>query len=109
SFPGGGPGFQGGPRGPGGPGAVQGRNADGRQGVVPRPATVTLVHADGTQEERQVMVGLTSRVAAEIISGLKEGDEVVAGVVQPGMPEQPQQQQNRAPNIRIGGGGFRGF
>lgn len=101
SFPGG-AGFQGGPpRGAGG--AVQGRNADGRQGVTPRPAVVTLVHPDGTQEERQVMVGLTSRVAAEIITGLKEGDQVVAGVVQPGMPEQPQQQQNRGPNIRIRG------
>lgn len=111
SFPGGG-GFQGGgPRGQGG--AVQSRNGGGRgqgQGVTPRPALVTLVHPDGTQEERQVMVGLTSRVAAEIISGLKEGDQVVAGVVQPGAAEQPQQQQqNRGPNIRIGGGGFRGF
>jgi macrolide-specific efflux system membrane fusion protein len=117
SFPGG---FSGGPGGPGGPGAfgggprgpagaVQGRSADGRQGVVPRPALVTLVNPDGTQEERQVMVGLTSRVSAEIISGLREGDQVVAGIVQPGMPALPQQQQNRAPNIRIGGGGFRGF
>ncbi|MDY6982736.1 MAG: efflux RND transporter periplasmic adaptor subunit, partial [Pseudomonadota bacterium] len=87
-----------------------GFSARGQRPAAPRPALVTLVHPDGTQEERQVMVGLTSRVAAEIISGLKEGDQVVAGVVQPGMPEQPQQQQqNRGPNIRIGGGGFRGF
>lgn len=109
SFPGGSAFQGGGPRGPGR--AVQGRDGGGRgQGVTPRPALVTLVHPDGTQEERQVMVGLTSRVAAEIISGLKEGDQVVAGVVQPGAAEQPQQQQqNRGPNIRIGGGGFRGF
>ncbi|HEY0962255.1 MAG TPA: efflux RND transporter periplasmic adaptor subunit [Pseudomonadales bacterium] len=109
SFPGGTGVRSGGPRGPAG--AAQGRIGNGRgQGAAPRPALVTLVHPDGTQEERQVMVGLTSRVSAEIISGLKEGDQIVAGLVQPGAPEQPQQQQqNRGPNIRIGGGGFRGF
>lgn len=111
SFPGG-AGFQGGPpRGGPAAGAAMGRNADNRGGVVPRPALVTVVHDDGTQEERQVMVGLTSRVSAEIISGLREGEQVVAGIAQPDLPMQPQQpqQQNRGPNIRIGGGGFRGF
>ena len=71
---------------------------------------MTVVNDDGTQEERQVMVGLTSRVAAEIVSGLREGEQVVAGVVQPDVPaDANQQQQNRGPNIRLGGGGFRGF
>jgi len=74
----------------------------------PRPALVTVVHPDGTREERQVMVGLTSRVAAEIVSGLKEGEQVIAGVAQPDAPEgEQQQQQVRIPGIRIGGG--RGF
>jgi macrolide-specific efflux system membrane fusion protein len=62
---------------------------------------------DGTQEERQVMVGLTSRVAAEIVTGLREGERVVAGIAQPDAPAQEQQQQNRGPAIRLGGG--RGF
>lgn len=92
----------GGARG-GGPGAFANR---GDRPAAPRPALVTVVNEDGTQEERQVMVGLTSRVAAEIISGLREGEQVIAGVVQPDVPEEPQQ-QNRAPAIRFGGG--RGF
>jgi hypothetical protein len=61
---------------------------------------INVVNPDGTREERQVMVGLTSRVAAEIITGLKEGEQVIAGVVQPDAPEQPQQ-QNRGPAIPI--------
>ncbi len=75
----------------------------------PRPALVTVVNADGTQEERQVMVGLTSRVSAEIVSGLREGEQVIAGVVQPDAPAQPQQQGSPIPGIRIGGGGGRPF
>lgn len=49
----------------------------------PRKATVKVVNAKGVQEEREIMVGVTSRVLAEVISGLKEGEEVVAGIVQP--------------------------
>ncbi len=104
------------PAGQGGPpaGGFAGRQGgQGGQGaVVPRPAMVTVVKDDGTREERQVMVGLTSRVDAEIISGLREGEQVIAGVRQADTGtdnQQQQQQQNRGPNIRIGGGGFRGF
>jgi macrolide-specific efflux system membrane fusion protein len=97
---------------PAGAGAFAGGGARGPRGVQaaagPRPALVTVVNADGTREERQVMVGLTSRVAAEIVSGLREGEQVIAGVVQPDAPVQEQQQQNRGPAIRLGGGG-RGF
>jgi macrolide-specific efflux system membrane fusion protein len=92
-------------------GAAAARGAGGRgqqRAAGPRPALVTVVNEDGTQEERQVMVGLTSRVAAEIVTGLREGEQVVAGVVQPDAPAQEQQQQNRGPAIRLGGGG-RGF
>jgi macrolide-specific efflux system membrane fusion protein len=79
------------------------------RGAGPRPALVTVVKDDGTREERQVMVGLTSRVAAEIVSGLREGEQVIAGVVQPDAPEQAQQQAPPIPGIRIGGGGGRPF
>ncbi|MEQ1754397.1 MAG: efflux RND transporter periplasmic adaptor subunit [Micropepsaceae bacterium] len=40
---------------------------------------VTLVDANGKQQEREVKVGVMNRVAAEVISGLAEGDRVVAG------------------------------
>ena len=45
-------------------------------------ARVTVVHDDGTREEREVVIGLTSRVNAEVISGLKSGEQVIAGIVQ---------------------------
>lgn len=47
----------------------------------PRKALVTVMN-NGKPEERQVMVGVSSRVAVEVLSGLKEGEQVVAGVVQ---------------------------
>jgi len=48
----------------------------------PRPATVTVVKEDGTQEVRNVTVGVTDRVNAAILSGLSEGENVVAGTQQ---------------------------
>lgn len=90
----------------GGPGVrVQGGGP--RAAAGPRPATVTIVNPDGSEEVRDVLVGVTSRVAAEIISGLREGEQVVAGILQAAPAgEAPQQNQ---PNVRIGGGGFGGF
>jgi macrolide-specific efflux system membrane fusion protein len=45
-------------------------------------ATVQVQTEDGAFEEREIIVGLTSRVAAEVISGLQPGELVVSGVVQ---------------------------
>ena len=45
-----------------------------------RPAEVTVVHDDGMQEVRNVQVGVTDRVNAEIVSGLSEGETVVVGM-----------------------------
>ena len=45
----------------------------------PRKAMVKVVAEDGTQRDQEVTVGVTSRVSAEIITGLKVGDKVVAG------------------------------
>lgn len=47
-----------------------------------RPAIVKVVADDGTQQEREIVVGVTSRVAAEVISGLQAGERVVAGIIQ---------------------------
>lgn len=45
-------------------------------------ATVQVQLNDGSFEEREIIVGLTSRIAAEVISGLQIGELVVSGVVQ---------------------------
>jgi macrolide-specific efflux system membrane fusion protein len=76
-------------------------------GVMPRPATVTVVKPDGRREERQVLIGVTSRVTAEVISGLQEGEQVVAGIVQAQDAAAQPQQQNGGRGF--GGGGFRVF
>ncbi len=73
-----------------------------------RLATVELVREDGSFEEREVLIGVTSRIAAEVISGLEVGDRVVAGIVQGGRAAQQQGQNFRPPGgfgggIRVGG------
>ena len=65
-----------------------------------RPATVQVIAADGTQQQREVVVGVTSRVAAEVISGLQEGEQVVAGIIQ--TADNASSNQRPTP-------GFRGF
>tara|TARA_R110000824_G_scaffold7892_4_gene35826 strand:+ start:50002 stop:51450 length:1449 start_codon:yes stop_codon:yes gene_type:complete len=55
--------------------------ANGR-GAATRLATVQVQTESGALESREVIVGLTSRVAAEVISGLQPGSQVVSGVVQ---------------------------
>lgn len=40
---------------------------------------VTFVAPDGTQSEREVRIGVSNRIMAEVLSGLKIGDLVVAG------------------------------
>lgn len=66
-------------------------------------AKVTVMHDDGTREEREVVIGLTSRVNAEVVSGLEAGDQVIAGIVQPeadAAPTQNGQNNNfRPPNF----------
>ena len=42
-----------------------------------KPAIVKVVDSEGNATEREIRVGLNNRITAEVISGLKEGDEVV--------------------------------
>lgn len=49
----------------------------------PRRATVRLLTAAGTLEDRQVELGISNRVQTQILSGLAEGDQVVAGLKLP--------------------------
>jgi macrolide-specific efflux system membrane fusion protein len=87
----------GGPRGTGGPrtGNRGGQRRDRGQGERrSRPATVTVVSASGAQETRAVRVGVANRISAEIVSGLEEGERVVAGTRQD-ESETARPQQNR--------------
>lgn len=47
-----------------------------------RFATARVLKGDGTEEQRRVVVGVTSRVNAEIINGLEQGEQVIAGIIQ---------------------------
>ena len=47
-----------------------------------RPALTRVLKEDGTEEERRVVVGVTSRVNAEVINGLQEGEQVISGIIQ---------------------------
>ena len=53
------------------------RNTRARQ----RPATVTVISPSGANEVRNVVVGVTNRVDAEIVSGLAPGEKIVAGTL----------------------------
>ena len=63
---------------------------------------------DGSTEERKVVIGLSSRIDAEVISGLAEGEKVVAGIVQ-AEPTEAEQQASSNSNFRGPPGGFMPF
>ena len=44
-----------------------------------RQASVSVLRTDGRIEERSVLIGVTSRIAAQVLSGLEEGDRVLLG------------------------------
>ena len=52
---------------------------DPRTSLANGPAVVRVVKADGTIENRDVRVGLASRVSAQIVSGLDPGERIVVG------------------------------
>lgn len=65
----------------------------------PRPAMVKVMSEDGDIEERKVLVGVTNRVQAQIIEGLKEGEKVVSGSSRPS-------QQKAVTGMGMGGPGM---
>jgi membrane fusion protein, macrolide-specific efflux system len=52
----------------------------------PRRATAQVARADRLLEQREVVIGVTNRVSAEVLSGLEEGDRIVAGQRAPDAP-----------------------
>ena len=58
-----------------------GASPNGR-GAATSMASIQVQLNDGTLETREIIVGLTSRVSAEVISGLQAGELVVSGVIQ---------------------------
>lgn len=100
-FPGGGGGgFRGGGQGQrGGQGA-----GPGLAGSIalnePRNATVEFVLPDGATEMRKVVVGAMDRVNAQVISGLSEGDQVVAGILQAAVENDDDDNNNNNRNNR---------
>lgn len=51
-----------------------------------RPALIKMMKADGRIEERKVLVGVTSRVQAQILEGVAEGEKVISGSSRAGQP-----------------------
>jgi macrolide-specific efflux system membrane fusion protein len=83
----------------------------GLRATAPRQATVRVVAADGSISEREVTIGVTSRVTAEVISGLKEGEQVVAGIAQAapaGAGNNGSNTNRNFPGGNFPGGGFPG-
>ncbi|MES2534195.1 MAG: efflux RND transporter periplasmic adaptor subunit [Pseudomonadota bacterium] len=74
-----------------GPGAAGARPA--------RKATVKIAAVDGSVSEREVTVGVSNRVQAQILSGLEEGDRVVAGIKQPDTPRRAAAPAAQAPGF----------
>lgn len=83
----------------------------GARAAAPRAAKVRVVAADGSIADRDVMIGVTSRVTAEVISGLEEGEQVVAGIAQAAAPAgagQGNNNNNNWNNNNFNRGGFPG-
>lgn len=85
----------------GGQGARPGAGRNNQQAMPARRlATVRVANEDGSFEEREIMVGVTSRIAAEVISGLEVGEQVVAGILQSGSFPAANAQNGQQPDRR---------
>jgi macrolide-specific efflux system membrane fusion protein len=71
------------------------KGRDGKGGYV-----VRVVGADGQPVERKVRIGLNNNVTAQILEGLKEGEQVVLGETKPGeKPEMSERDRRRAQSM----------
>lgn len=83
-------------------------SASSRAARGPRQAKVKVMAEDGSIEERDITIGISNRVHAEVLSGLKEGDRVIAGVREPERPTTPRQTTGVGPQTLGGPGGMPG-
>ena len=83
--------------------ARSGESRTSNDGNRPTTSTVLLVNPDGEIERRTVTIGVSSRISAEVISGLEPGDQVVAGIIQ-GVAAPAA----NAGGLNLGGGGLGG-
>ncbi|MGH6612152.1 MAG: efflux RND transporter periplasmic adaptor subunit, partial [Burkholderiaceae bacterium] len=79
--------------------------------ATPRSAIIKVATSNDERNptivEREVTVGVASRVNAEIVSGLNEGERVVAGIKVPDAPAKSAAQTKGATPLGPAGGGFR--
>ena len=81
-------------------------SARGGDGLDPRTrfasgrAVVRVVKQDGTIEDREVRVGVMSRVSAQIVSGLEAGEQVVTGSATPKPAVASKSGNNNAPRMQ---------
>ena len=59
------------------------RGGNRKAGDPAQPATVQVVDSEGVVEAREVQIGFSNNVEAEVISGLSEGELVVSGLQRP--------------------------
>jgi HlyD family secretion protein len=106
----------GGDRGPGGSGRQGGGGSPGSGGGPPRPrpersgprTVYLLASAEGKRPELKpvkIQTGITDGVSTEVTEGLKEGDQVVTGL----LTMQGSSGGAQRPSNPFGGGGFRRF
>lgn len=75
---------------------------NGEQSTKPRLATVSREVSEGIYETVEVKIGVTSRIAAEVISGLKVGDRVVSGIIQKNNDREQNSDRSRSNRIPRG-------
>ncbi len=92
-------------------GGFRGRRQGNAPGAaaVPRMAMVTVVKDNGDTEEREITIGKTDRVNAEVLAGLMEGEKVIAGMIQPVTANANDNNNNNRNRGGFGGGGFGRF
>lgn len=62
------------------------RRASGQNGSPRREVRIKVLLPDGRIEERKITLGVSNRIHAEVISGLEDGEKVIAGVREPEKP-----------------------
>jgi macrolide-specific efflux system membrane fusion protein len=73
---------------------------DARTRLANGRAMVRVVKPDGTLEDREVRVGVASRVSAQIVSGLEPGEQVVTGSAAPKPAAAAKSGNNNAPRMQ---------